>query len=556
MITPLPEKLNTLYSFLRSNVHAKILVFLSSGKQVRFVYESFRRLRPGISLLHLHGRQKQTARLDITSKFSTAKYSCLFATDVVARGIDFPAVDWVLQLDCPEDAETYIHRVGRTARYERDGRAVLFLDPSEESGMIRRFEQKRIPIERINVRQKKQQNITDQLQNMCFKDPELKYLGQKAFMSYVRSIYLQQDKEVFQLANLPLEDFSASLGLPGAPKIKFWKGDDPKALKNASRQRIVSSDEEDDDVEGEVNGVRPEKKQKSNGGGVRTRYDRMFERRNQDVLAPHYSKIVHDDDEPANHVADADEDDQFLTVKRRIEHANGGSTINGSSEKDDLSNHSRKVIPAVGREPLVIDSKRREKLLLSKKKLLKLKGRGTKLVYDDQGDAHPVYELEDEDQFRQRGDPESQRLRFVEDERHRVVVADISDKQVVKAKRRGKKDKRKAREAEIREEEKSDGDGDFHVELAPYDGDDGYETRAVNGKRRSSFHHDVEGEDDGEQKQEEERLSKRPRKWFERDDELHDGRRTTKKGHGRSLEAMDGPQSLEDLEMLAQGLLG
>ena len=154
VITPLPEKLDTLWSFIQASKKSKILVFLSSGKQVRFVYESFRHMQPGIPLLHLHGRQKQTARLEITQKFSRAKHSCLFATDVVARGLDFPAVDWVIQVDCPEDADTYIHRVGRTARYEKSGRAVLFLDPSEEEGMLSHLEQKKVPIERINVRAK------------------------------------------------------------------------------------------------------------------------------------------------------------------------------------------------------------------------------------------------------------------------------------------------------------------------------------------------------------------------------------------------------------------
>ena len=43
----------------------------------------------------------------------------LVATDIAARGLDFPDVDWVLQLDCPEDVPAYIHRVGRTARYTR-----------------------------------------------------------------------------------------------------------------------------------------------------------------------------------------------------------------------------------------------------------------------------------------------------------------------------------------------------------------------------------------------------------------------------------------------------
>ncbi len=45
----------------------------------------------------------------------------LFATDIAARGLDFPTVDWVVQADCPEDVPSYIHRVGRTARYIAGG---------------------------------------------------------------------------------------------------------------------------------------------------------------------------------------------------------------------------------------------------------------------------------------------------------------------------------------------------------------------------------------------------------------------------------------------------
>ncbi|EGE01282.1 ATP-dependent RNA helicase DBP4 [Trichophyton equinum CBS 127.97] len=309
VVTPLPDKLDTLWSFIRSSLKSKIIVFFSSSKEVRFVYEAFRQMQPGIPLLHLHGRQKQGARLDITHKFSASKNSCLFATDVVARGLDFPAVDWVIQLDCPEDSDTYIHRVGRTARYERDGRAVLFLDPSEEI--------EKIPIEKINIRANKQQSIKHQLQNMCFKDPQLKYLGQKAFTSYVKSIHIQKDKEVFDVKALPLEEYAASLGLPGAPRIKFIKGEDTKSLKNAPRRlQVVSSDE--DDAE---DGIAEGKKKKVKEPEVRTKYDRMFERKNQDVLTEHYTKLIYDEepgDKDGGKANDATNgDDDFLAVKRR-----------------------------------------------------------------------------------------------------------------------------------------------------------------------------------------------------------------------------------------------
>ena len=89
----------------------------------------------------------------------------------------------------------------------------------------------------------KEKEIGDQLQKMCFQDPELKYLGKKAFESYVKSLWLQKDKEIFNIDKYDLEGFHASMGLPGAPKIKFRKGDDTKKLKNAPRAFDDDSDE-------------------------------------------------------------------------------------------------------------------------------------------------------------------------------------------------------------------------------------------------------------------------------------------------------------------------
>lgn len=543
-VTPLAQKLDTLWSFIRSNLKSKTIVFLSSGKQVRFVYESFRHMQPGIPLLHLHGRQKQGGRLDITTRFSQAQHAVLFSTDVSARGLDFPAVDWVIQLDCPEDADTYIHRVGRTARYERDGRAVLFLDPSEEKGMLRRLEQKKVTVERINVKANKQQSIKHQLQNMCFKDAELKYLGQKAFISYVKSIYVQKDKEIFNLKELKLEDFAGSLGLPGAPRIKFIKGDDTKERKNAARATAYpSSDDENSDEDGEKEKKQPKEKE------VRTKYDRMFERRNQDVLADHYSKLINDDGtiaDPSKGTDDADEDEDFLSVKRRFDAGDealdgAASSESGSDdasesddedeEEDNGNKKDPKVVKISDKDTLVVDSKRREKLLKSKKKLLKFKGKGTKLVYDDEGNAHELYEMEDEDAFKARGDAKEQQTRFLAEEAQRTQVADMEDKAVAKQKKREKKEKRKARERELLAEEERE---EAVAQLPPYDQDDDMA--------------DGYSESDGEE--EEPRPSKRtkvqepePVPWYKQE------KKKKPSGEGQI-------QTLEDLESLATGLLG
>ncbi|KAF2460873.1 P-loop containing nucleoside triphosphate hydrolase protein [Lineolata rhizophorae] len=556
VVTPLPEKLDTLWGFLSATKKAKIIVFLSSGKQVRFVFEAFRHLQPGIPLLHLHGRQKQGARQAITQKFRTATTACLFATDVAARGLDFPAVDWVVQVDCPEDADTYIHRVGRTARFERDGRAVLFLDPSEEAGMLRALEKKRVPLERINIKQKKRRSIKNQLQSMCFKDPHLKYLGQKAFISYVRSVHVMHDKDVFRIQELDLEGFAASMGLPGAPHIKFRQGEDPKALKNAPRIRVEESEDEDEDDVNEdgsgqddEDGVVERNRKKKDKNAVRTKYDRMFERQNQDVLADHRVRLVRDDEEggdgseDAEAAADSDDSADLLQVKRRIAAADElDSEISGVDEDDvgsDVEDGMQKRVVHIegAKDPLIIDSKRREKLLKSKKKLLKLKDKGEKVVFDDDGNAHAVYELEDEAAFKGKGAPEEQRKRFLREEGERARKEDELDKAMAKEKRREKKMRRRERErAEL-------------LGLGKETGERGVEFEAGSGAENedlmANFIADAE-ESDFEEGEEAPQLVRKEKKWFQ-DDEEEDEERPAKRKRHEVAE----PQTLEDLEAMA-----
>ena len=56
----------------------------------------------------------------------------MLSTDVAARGLDFPNIDWVIQFDAPEDSASYIHRVGRAGRFRSKGNALTFILPSEE----------------------------------------------------------------------------------------------------------------------------------------------------------------------------------------------------------------------------------------------------------------------------------------------------------------------------------------------------------------------------------------------------------------------------------------
>lgn len=488
MVVDLDKKLDTLWSFVKSHLACKTLVFMSSCKQVRFAFETFRHLRPGIPLMHIHGKQKQAKRLEIYSRFTSSAHSVLFATDIAARGLDFPSVNWVVQLDCPEDVDTYIHRVGRTARYNSKGKALLMLLPSEQEGFLARLKEKKLDeqVKFIKANAAKQQTIQKQFQSLAFQFPEIKFLAQRAFISYTRSVYLQKDKKTFKVDELPLDKYAQSLGLAGTPKIKFVSKKEASKKKNKSREMeklktlpeaqlpgaeadgrsddegeeeeidagTSSSEDEEHETETvvEANGTpaqasaRDDMSDKAVASKT-TKYDKMYKRKNQGILSDHYQKMVsHDDgdrdignDKPVTSLLGGDDDDEqedFITLARaRHDLPDGGSDGEITVAKDGSIEM-----------PVEDLSKRRTKMGVTKKGLLKLRGQGDKLVFDDDGGAHPLYELVGEDAIADVGE---ERKRFVQQEAERLKKADVLDKQAVKDLKKEKKRKRKEREREV-----------------------------------------------------------------------------------------------------------
>jgi len=218
----LHDKINFLFSFIRNHLKSKCIVFLSSCKQVKFLYEVFRKLRPGIPLTALYGKQKQLKRVAIYNRFCGIQHAVMFATDIAARGLDFTAVNWVVQYDCPESTDTYIHRVGRTARFEKGGQALLMLLPSEQE-MVNKLTARKVPIHELKSNPKKLKTIQGKLQSFCVQDQQMKDWAQKSIVSYVRSVFLQSDKSVFNVTKLQLDQFSTSCGLMATPKLQFMK---------------------------------------------------------------------------------------------------------------------------------------------------------------------------------------------------------------------------------------------------------------------------------------------------------------------------------------------
>lgn len=88
---------------------------------------------PSVPVYRLHGNVPQRMRSDTLAAFSAATEGILICTDVAARGLDIPRVDWIVQYDPPCESSDYIHRAGRTARSGHGGSALLFLMPAEAS---------------------------------------------------------------------------------------------------------------------------------------------------------------------------------------------------------------------------------------------------------------------------------------------------------------------------------------------------------------------------------------------------------------------------------------
>lgn len=232
------DKLNVLYSFLNTHKNMKILIFLSSCKEVRFFYETFKRLKLGFTFLELHGGQKQNKRTAIFYTFLEKSNSVLFATDIAARGMDFPCINWVIQVDAPEDLSTYIHRVGRTARYKSQGNSLLFLSQSETE-YLNYFNSKSIPIKSISINKDKIVNLQPIIRSILSENPDINYLAQRAIISYVKSIAYQSNKKIFNHKSIDIEKLALSFGLMMTPKIV-----------DKSKTREMDEDEESDE-EGE-----------------------------------------------------------------------------------------------------------------------------------------------------------------------------------------------------------------------------------------------------------------------------------------------------------------
>lgn len=123
--------------FINENPDSKILVFVRTKVRAERVLKALERVN--ISSQTIHSGKDQKERSSIMDNFKSGKNRVLIATDVSARGVDIPNVEFVINYDLPEVSENYVHRVGRTGRGNQKGKAVSFCS-TEEKEMLAEIE--------------------------------------------------------------------------------------------------------------------------------------------------------------------------------------------------------------------------------------------------------------------------------------------------------------------------------------------------------------------------------------------------------------------------------
>ncbi|XP_073005891.1 DEAD-box ATP-dependent RNA helicase 27-like [Typha latifolia] len=218
-VIPSNKRLLVLYAFLKRNMSKKIMVFFSSCNSVKYHSELLRYIQ--VDCMDIHGKQKQEKRTATFFNFCKAEKGILLCTDVAARGLDIPDVDWIVQYDPPDEPKEYIHRVGRTARGEGGkGHALLFLLP-EELQFLSYLKEAKVPVKEYEFNEKKVANLQSHLEKIV---GENYYLGQSAkdaYRSYILSYNSHSMKHIFNVHHLNLKDVAASFCFTSPPKVNL-----------------------------------------------------------------------------------------------------------------------------------------------------------------------------------------------------------------------------------------------------------------------------------------------------------------------------------------------
>ena len=123
------QKIGIIKDLFRKGDLNRVIIFSGKKQKVKAINRTLQQMK--INSGEMHSDLEQAERDDILYKFKTGQIDVLVATDIVARGIDIDDIAMVINFDVPHDPEDYVHRIGRTARAERDGIAITFVAEDE-----------------------------------------------------------------------------------------------------------------------------------------------------------------------------------------------------------------------------------------------------------------------------------------------------------------------------------------------------------------------------------------------------------------------------------------
>ncbi len=129
------QKHGLLKKLLKQDDHKSIIVFSNSKENVKRLGAELS--RAGLSALAFHSDLEQVEREQILNRFKNRQLQILIGTDIISRGIDVDGIGLVINYDTPHDAEDYVHRIGRTARAEKTGVAITFVNEKDQQKFSR-----------------------------------------------------------------------------------------------------------------------------------------------------------------------------------------------------------------------------------------------------------------------------------------------------------------------------------------------------------------------------------------------------------------------------------
>ncbi|KAK9532221.1 hypothetical protein VZT92_009618 [Zoarces viviparus] len=216
------KKFNNLVAFIRQHKQEKHLIFFSTCACVEYFGRALETLVKKVTVHCIHGKMKNK-RNKIFADFRALKNGILVCTDVMARGIDIPDVNWVLQYDPPSSASAFVHRCGRTARIGNHGNALVFLLPMEESYVNFLSINQKCPLQKM-VLTGEVMDMLPKVKAMSLADRAMYDRGMRAFVSFVQAYAKHECSLIFRLKDLNFATLARGFALLRMPKMPELKG--------------------------------------------------------------------------------------------------------------------------------------------------------------------------------------------------------------------------------------------------------------------------------------------------------------------------------------------